>query len=64
VAAAPILIGLGVRSLSGTASQIAELKSVIANLTLEQCRRLADKALAATSAAQVREQVRELNPGD
>ena len=60
VAAAPILIGLGVRSLSGTASQIAELKSVIANLTLEQCRRLADKALAATSARQVR----ELNPGD
>jgi phosphoenolpyruvate-protein phosphotransferase len=60
VVAAPILIGLGVRSLSGTASQIAELKAVIGSLTLDECRRLAEKALAATSPAQVR----ELNPGD
>lgn len=60
VTAAPILIGLGVRSLSGTASQIAELKAVIGTLTLEQCRHLAERALAATSA----NQVRELNPGD
>ena len=60
VAAAPILIGLGVRSLSGTASQIAELKAVIGSLTLDQCRRLAEKSLAATSA----NDVRELNPGD
>lgn len=60
VAAAPILIGLGVRSLSGTASQIAELKAVIGSLTLDQCRHLAETALAAASAAEVR----ELNPGD
>jgi len=60
VTAAPILIGLGVRSLSGTASQIAELKAVIGTLTLEQRRNLAGKALAATSA----NDVRELNPGD
>ena len=60
VAAAPILIGLGVRSLSGTASQIADLKSVIGSLTLDQCRRLAEKSLAVTSA----NDVRELNPGD
>jgi phosphoenolpyruvate-protein phosphotransferase len=60
VMAAPILIGLGVRSLSGTARQIADLKAAIGKLTLEQCRNLAGKALAATSAADVR----ELNPGD
>ena len=35
--AAPILIGLGVRSLSATAGQIAELKAAIANVTLEEC---------------------------
>jgi phosphoenolpyruvate-protein phosphotransferase len=60
--AAPILIGLGVRSLSGTAGQIADLKAAIGNLTLEQCQRLAAKALAATSANEVRELAR--NPGD
>ena len=60
VVAAPILIGLGVRSLSGTASQIAELKAVIGSLTIEQCRRLAERALAAASATEVR----DLNPGD
>jgi len=54
-AAAPILIGLGVRSLSATASQIADLKAVVGRMTLEQCRRLAQKALTATSAGQVRE---------
>jgi phosphocarrier protein FPr/phosphocarrier protein len=60
VMAAPILIGLGVRSLSGTAGQIADLKATIATLTLDQCRRLAEKAVAATSAAEVR----QLNLGD
>jgi len=62
VMAAPILIGLGVRSLSGTAGQIAELKAVIGKLTLEQCRRLAARALAASSAGEVRELAR--NPGE
>ena len=54
-AGAAILIGLGVRGLSSTAGQIAELKTVIGNATLDQCQRLARKALAATSAAEVRE---------
>ena len=45
LAAAPILIGLGVRSLSSTASQIADLKAVIGNLTLDQCQRLAGKGV-------------------
>jgi phosphocarrier protein FPr/phosphocarrier protein len=54
-AAAPILIGLGVRSLSGTAGQIADLKAAIGTVTLEQCQNIARKALAATSADEVRE---------
>ena len=52
--AARILIGLGVTSLSSVASQIATLKASIANVTLEDCRALAQKALAATSADDVR----------
>ena len=54
-AAAPILIGLGVRSLSSATGQIADLKAAVGHVTLEQCRHLARKALAATSAAEVRE---------
>ena len=53
-AAAPILVGLGVRGLSSTASQIANIKALLGNVTLEQCRHLAQKALLATSAAEVR----------
>jgi multiphosphoryl transfer protein len=53
-AAAPILIGLGVRGLSAAAAQIPALKARIHNVTLDQCRLLAEKALAASSAAEVR----------
>jgi phosphoenolpyruvate-protein kinase (PTS system EI component) len=52
--AAPILIGLGVRGLSGPAGQIAAIKAVIRNLTLDDCKHLASKALTAASAAEVR----------
>ena len=54
VAAAPILIGLGVRGLSAATAQIPALKAHICNVTLDQCRLLAGKALAASSAAEVR----------
>jgi multiphosphoryl transfer protein len=54
VTAAPILIGLGVRGLSAAAAQIPALKARIHDLTLDQCRRLTEKALAASSAAEVR----------
>jgi phosphocarrier protein FPr/phosphocarrier protein len=54
VTAAPILIGLGVRGLSAAAAQIPALKARISNITLDQCRVLAEKALAASSAADVR----------
>lgn len=54
VAAAPILIGLGVRGLSAAAAQIPALKARIGTFTLDQCRRLAEQALAASSASDVR----------
>ncbi len=54
VEAAALLVGLGVRSLSAATSQIADLKAAIGKVTIEQCRQLARKALAAASAEEVR----------
>jgi phosphoenolpyruvate-protein phosphotransferase len=54
LAAAPILIGLGVKELSATASQVADLKAKVRGLTLPFCRDLAERALACSSAQQVR----------
>ena len=54
LAAVPILIGLGVRELSATANQIADIKALVSNMTLEECRSLAQKALACASPAEVR----------
>jgi phosphoenolpyruvate-protein phosphotransferase len=54
LAAAPILIGLGVTELSAAPSVIPELKALIRDLTLAQCQDLAERALAQTSAAEVR----------
>jgi phosphocarrier protein FPr/phosphocarrier protein len=53
-AAAPILIGLGVTELSAAPAAVAELKAALRDLTLAQCRDLAERALAQTSAAEVR----------
>ncbi|WP_319520528.1 phosphoenolpyruvate--protein phosphotransferase [uncultured Martelella sp.] len=52
--AAPILVGLGVTELSVAPAMIPEIKGLLETLTLEQCRALAEKALKADSAAQVR----------
>ncbi|HZF16009.1 MAG TPA: phosphoenolpyruvate--protein phosphotransferase [Steroidobacteraceae bacterium] len=54
VAAAPVLIGLGVVALSAVPSKVAELKASIRPLTLEGCRALAERALEQDSAAAVR----------
>jgi phosphocarrier protein FPr/phosphocarrier protein len=54
LAAVPILIGLGVRELSATANQVADIKALVASMTLEECQALARKALAAKSPAEVR----------
>ncbi len=54
LAAAPVLIGLGVVGLSAVPSKIAELKASIRPLTLAGCRALAGQALELDSAAAVR----------
>ena len=54
LAAAPILIGLGVGSLSAAPGIIPELKALIRTLTMEACRDLASRALIQTSAQAVR----------
>jgi multiphosphoryl transfer protein len=53
-AAIPILIGLGVSKLSMAAAAIPEAKAMIRTLSADGCRRLADAALAETSADAVR----------
>jgi phosphocarrier protein FPr/phosphocarrier protein len=54
LAAAPILIGLGVTELSAAPAVIPELKAAIRGMTLGACRDLARRAVAQTSAAEVR----------
>ncbi|PTQ07821.1 phosphoenolpyruvate--protein phosphotransferase [Sphingomonas oleivorans] len=53
-AAAPVLIGLGVTELSAPPSVIASLKAKVRTLRLEHCRAVAERALAAASADEVR----------
>jgi phosphoenolpyruvate-protein phosphotransferase len=52
--AAPLLVGLGVDELSAVPSMIPELKARLRGLHLDDCRALAERALAAPSAAAVR----------
>ena len=54
LAAAPILIGLGVTELSAAPTVLPELKATIRGVTLAECRALAQRSLAQTSAAEVR----------
>ena len=60
-AAVPILIGLGVSELSLSLSAIPTVKAQIRTLRLEACRSLAESALAAESAEEVRALVAEFN---
>jgi phosphocarrier protein FPr len=52
--AVPILLGIGVDELSVSLPAIPAVKAQIRSLRLEECRQLADRALAADSAADVR----------
>lgn len=52
--AAPLLIGLGVRKLSATASSIPEIKAIVRGVTLAECQEVARQAVALESAAAVR----------
>jgi phosphoenolpyruvate-protein phosphotransferase len=51
----PLLIGLGVEELSVTPGSVAAVRDRVAALDVEQCRRLASRALAATTVAEVRD---------
>jgi len=53
-AAAPILVGLGVDELSVSPPAVADLKAQVRGLTMRRARRLARKALACATAAEVR----------
>jgi phosphocarrier protein FPr len=55
----PILLGLGVDELSISLPAIPSIKGQIRKLSFDQCRELAEKALAAESAAEVRALVGE-----
>ena len=57
----PILIGLGVDELSISLPAIPAIKGQIRKLRLDECRELAQKALAAESAAEVRALIGEPN---
>lgn len=63
---APLLLGLGLRTLSLTASGIPALKQVVRGLSIEQCELLAKKAISLDSetevAAYLRDQTRRLLP--
>ena len=58
----PLLVGLGVEELSVAAGSIAAIRSLVAGLDREECRRLATRALAATTVAQVRAIAAEATP--
>jgi phosphotransferase system enzyme I (PtsI) len=45
-ALAPVLVGLGITSLSMSASAVADVRDALAAVTLAECRELADSALA------------------
>lgn len=54
MAAAPILVGLGVTELSAAPAVLPDLKALLRGLTLETCRDLAARALACSSVDEVR----------
>ncbi|WP_411573408.1 phosphoenolpyruvate--protein phosphotransferase [Streptomyces fradiae] len=54
-----VLVGLGVTSLSAAPGCLGHVRAALASHTLDNCRRLADLALAAPDAATARETVRE-----
>jgi len=51
--AVPVLIGLGLRKLSMSASSIAKIKRVISALTIKKCEEIADKVLQLPTASEI-----------
>ncbi len=57
--AVPILLGLGVKELSIAAPAIPAIKDLIRNISLEKCQELAARALECSSAAEVRQMMKD-----
>jgi phosphotransferase system enzyme I (PtsI) len=61
-----LLIGLGVRTLSVTASSMPQLKRLVRSVTINQCERIAKRALSFDSDVEVsaflRDQARKIIP--
>ena len=57
--AIPVLLGLGVTSLSVRPNAVAEVKQVVREVALDEARALAEAALQAESALAVRQLARE-----
>jgi phosphocarrier protein FPr/phosphocarrier protein len=53
-AAVPILLGLGVTELSAAPAAVPAIKAIVRTQRLDDCRKLAERACAAASAAEVR----------
>ncbi len=62
--AAPVLVGLGVSSLSAAPSAVPSVKAQLRALTLGECQALAEAAVMLTSAGSVREMLTERLLGD
>jgi phosphoenolpyruvate-protein phosphotransferase (PTS system enzyme I) len=58
-----VLVGLGVTSLSMAPAALASVADVLARVTSDQCRRLAQRALNAPDAAAGRAAVQAALPG-
>jgi phosphocarrier protein FPr/phosphocarrier protein len=62
LAAAPILVGLGISTLSTPPAAVAEVKGLIRTLSLQSCQDLARRAQACASAREVRSLVIGMTP--
>jgi phosphoenolpyruvate-protein kinase (PTS system EI component) len=60
--AVPILLGLGIRSLSVLPNRVPSVKALVRSLNDTECADLANEVLDASSAADVRRRVRDVLP--
>lgn len=57
--AAPVLVGLGVRKLSMSRTNVGKIKQILSNLTLDEMERLSEKVQMCATDAQVQKTIRE-----
>ena len=54
-----LLIGLGLRAMSMTPHSIPEIKEISRNVTIQQCEKLADRAMAMEDAVEIKRFLKE-----